>query len=94
MCGKGGAGKSYKVDSVLSTLRNEYNFIEENFLILATLAMAATVISGVTVHSPEYGQGMPLGGKYVEVKGREMRKYQTRLKNLKFLIIDKFSMLG
>ena len=29
MCGKGGAGKSYTVDSVLSTLRNEYNFTED-----------------------------------------------------------------
>ena len=51
MCGKGGAGKSYTVDSVLSTLRNEYNFTEDNYLILATSAMSATVISGLTVHS-------------------------------------------
>ena len=61
MCGKGGAGKSYTVDSVLSKLRNEYSFIDENYLILATSAMAATVISGVTVHSTEYGLGIPLG---------------------------------
>ena len=60
MCGKGGAGKSYTVDSVLSTLRNEYNFTEENYLILATSDMAATVISGVTVHSTEYGLCIPL----------------------------------
>ena len=84
MCGKGGAGKSYTVDSVLSTLRNEYNFTEETYLILATSAMAATVISGVTVHSSEYGLVIPLENKYVEVKGRELRKYQKRLKNLKF----------
>ena len=94
MCGKGGAGKSYTVDSVLSTLRNEYNFTEENYLTLATSAMAATVISGVTVHSTEYGLGIPLKKKYVEVKGRDLRKYQTRLKNLTFLIIDEYSMLG
>ena len=61
MCVKCGAGKSYTVDSVLSTLRNEYNFREEKYLILATSAMAATVIRGVTVHSPEHGLGIPLG---------------------------------
>ena len=55
--------------------------------------MVATVISGVTVHSTEYGLGILLGKKYVEVKGGEFRKYQTRLKNLKFLIIDEFSIL-
>ena len=76
------------------TFLNEYYFTEENYLILATSAMAATVISGVTVHSTEYGLGIPLGKKYVEVKGRYLRKYQTRLKNLKFLIIDEYSMLG
>ena len=69
MCGKGGAGKLYTVDSVLSTLRNEYNFTDENYLILATSSMAATVISGVTVHSPEYGLGIPLGKNTLKLKG-------------------------
>ena len=94
LCGKGGAGKSYTVDCVLSTLRNEYNFTEENYLILATSAMAATVITGVTVHSPEHGLGIPTGKSYVVLTGNELKKYQTRLKNLKLLIIDEFSMLG
>ena len=40
LCGKGGAGKSYTVDCVLTTLRNEYNFRESHYLILATSAMA------------------------------------------------------
>ena len=31
MCGKGGVGKSYTVDCVLSTLRNKYYFREENY---------------------------------------------------------------
>ena len=92
--GKGGAGKSYTVDCILSTLRNHYDFEEENYLILATSAIAASVISGVTVHSPSHGLGIPTGNKYVEVKGKCLRKYQTRLKYLKFLIIDEFSMLG
>ena len=35
--------------------------------------MAATVINGVTVHSPEYGLGIPLGKKYVEVKGNDLK---------------------
>ena len=68
MCGKGGSGKSYTVDSVLSTLRNQYDFTEENYLILATSAMAATVISGVTVHSPEHGLGIPLGKNMLKLK--------------------------
>ena len=94
LCGKGGAGKSYTVDCVLSTLKNQYNFREENYLILATSAMAATVISGATVHSPDHGLGIPTGNRYVELKGNELKKYQTRLKYLKLLIIDEFSMLG
>ena len=92
--GKGGAGKSYTIDCILSTLRNKYDFEEDDYLILATSAIAASVIGGVTVHSPAYGLGIPIGNKYVEVKGKDLRKYQTRLKNLKFLIIDEFSMLG
>ena len=88
MSDKGGACKSYTLDSVLSTLRNEYNYTEENYLILATSAMAATVISGVTVHSPEHGLVIPTGNKHVELKGRGLQKYQTRLKYLQFLIID------
>ena len=50
--------------------------------------MASTLISGVTIHIPEHGLGIPTGNKYVEVKGEKLRKYQTRLKYLKFLIID------
>ena len=31
LCGKDGTGKSYTVDCVLSTLKDEYNFREEIF---------------------------------------------------------------
>ena len=46
LCGKGGAGKSYTVDCVLTTLREKYNFTENNYLVLATSRMAATMING------------------------------------------------
>ena len=65
MCGKGGTGKSYTVDSVLITLRNKYNIREEICLILATSEMAVTVISGATVHSLKHGLGISTGNKYV-----------------------------
>ena len=56
--------------------------------------MTATVISGVNIHSPEHGIGIPTGNCYVELKGKELKTYQTRLKYFKFLIINEFSILG
>ena len=64
-------------------------------IFLATTGMSATVFSGYTCHSHQYGFILPVGRKqdFAKFKGEDLKYQQKRLTNLNLLIIDEFSML-
>ena len=94
MNGRGGAGKSYTIDAILTTLVNKHEFGEDCYLKLATTGKAACVIGGYTVHSHKFGMGLPIGNaKYKKITHNRLKDEQTRLRELKIIFLDEYSML-
>ena len=94
MNGRGGAGKSYTINTILTTLVNEHGLGEDCYLKLATTGKAACVIGGYTVHSHKFGMGLPVGDhKLKELSKNRLKDEQTRLKKLKVIFLDEYSML-
>eukprot|EP00957_Ditylum_brightwellii_P016999 1281464-Ditylum_brightwellii.AAC.1 len=53
LLGKGGGGKSYTINAILTTLTSEDNFTAENYKVCATTGKAASLIVGSTLHAHE-----------------------------------------
>ena len=92
--GKGGAGKSYVLDSVISTFKREYAYDDENYLIMAPTGKAASNVSGSTIHSHKEGLGLPVKGKLRELNGEKLNYFQRKYKYLKLVIMDEFTMIS
>jgi hypothetical protein len=90
LLGKGGTGKSHTIYSILTDMEEK----KEKYLVMATTGKAATVIGGSTVHSVKDGLGIPIDPKAFQVlEGATLKNLQIRLKDLKPIVIDEFSML-
>ena len=69
MIGKGGVGKSYVLDSVISTLKREYSKDDDKYLIMAPTGKAASNINSSTIHSHSEGLSLPICSKLNDLKG-------------------------
>ena len=92
--GQGGCGKSFTVNAIITSLKEEYNWTEDNFCIYATNGKAATNINGSTLQNFVDGLGLfVVGGNFKKLAGETLIRMQDRMKNVRLIIIDKFSML-
>jgi ATP-dependent DNA helicase PIF1 len=57
----------------------------------APTGVAAYLINGETLHSLLF---LPIGRRFNSLKGAKLESLQNRFKNIKFIIIDEFSMVG
>ncbi len=90
--GQGGTGKSFTIDSLCNSVSEMFG--EGALSIMATTGKAATVIGGLTVHSPRQGLALPVGkAVFKGLKGAALQQLQARFSNIRLVIIDEFSML-
>jgi hypothetical protein len=64
-------------------------------MLLGTTGKAASLFGGSTMHSVKDGLAVTVGKKakaYQPLTGRALQKFQTRLRNTKFVIIDEATM--
>jgi len=69
LIGKGGAGKSYVLDSVISILKREYSKDNDKYLIIAPTGKAVSNINGSTIYSHSKGLSLPIHSKLNDLKG-------------------------
>ena len=94
MNGRGEAGKSYTIDTILTTLVNDHDLDDDYYLKLATTGKAACVSGGYTVHSHKFGMGLPVGERKLnELSSNRLAEEQKRLEKLKVIFLDEYSML-
>ena len=83
--GTAGSGKSFLINSIRSVLK-------ENCIVAAFFGIAAFNVKGQTLHSLLQ---LPIRGKNNhDLKGPALMKLQQRLHNIKYIIIDEFSVVG
>ena len=83
--GGGGTGKSYLINAIRSLLQN-------SCAVTATTGKAAYGIHGCTIHSLLKLPIGPKGNK--DLTGQSLVRLQNNLKNISYIIIDEYSMLG
>jgi len=94
LLGLGGTGKSFTVDSIITTLHHQHGYSPEQIPCFATTGKAATIIGGSTLHSWKQGFGLPVNKMaFRALKGDTLKRFQERFKDVKGIIIDEFSML-
>jgi hypothetical protein len=96
LIGLGGTGKSTTVNAVITTLKQEHGWSDENYAVWATTGMAATNIHGSTVHSWKEGLGFPDEKmvKFMPLGATKLIEMQDRYKDkLRLVILDEYSML-
>ena len=82
---QGGSGKSYIINALKSLLGN-------NCIVTSFFGIAAFNINGVTLHSL---LKLPIRGvRNYDLKGPALSNLQMRLKDVKYIIIDEFSVIG
>ena len=90
LAGQGGCGKTHVLNAINSTLKAKV-IVGGNF---ATTGIAAVGIGGSTLHSYTWGFGIPINVKeYTPLSGKTLRHLQKLHKDLKYIIIDEYSML-
>ena len=90
--GRGGTGKSTTINAAVHTLEEKYGV--GCVVKFATTGMAATVISGSTVHSSKHGLGIPVGNrKFKKLSGERLKRLQEKFRNVRLIVIDEYSML-
>lgn len=83
--GGGGTGKSYLINAVK-------NLLQQSCAVTATTGKAAFNIHGCTIHSL---LKFPVGAKgNKDLTGQNIIKLQNSLKEIRYIIIDEYSMLG
>ena len=67
---------------------------EDCYLKLITTSKVACLIGGYNVHSHQFGMGTTVGNKKMhDLLQNKLKDEQARLKNLKIIFIDEYSML-
>ena len=92
LLGAGGTGKSYVIDSVITKLKEQHNWTENDYSIYATTGKAATNVNGSTFQNFTDGLGL-FGDKYSPLGERTLQRFQNRMKDKKLIIVDEFSMM-
>ena len=93
--GKGGCGKSYVLDSVVTTMKNMHNYNDDNYLVMAPTGKAASNVCGSTLHSNKEGLALPVKGSFKELLGERLTYLQRKHKNrLKLIFLDEFTMIS
>ena len=88
MWGMGGAGKSFVVNCIRTTM---YTNLNKNVFVTSTTGLTANAINGSTIHS---ALNLPVGRrKFVNLSPDALKKYQDKFKDINLLVIDEFSML-
>ena len=88
MWGMGGAGKSFVVNCIRTTMFTKLN---KNVLVTSTTGLTANAINGTTIHS---ALNLPVGRrKFMNLSSNALKEYQDKYKDINCLIIDEFSML-
>ena len=94
LVGAGGCGKSFLIDSVLTTLTTRHGWNPSNYALYATTGKAATSINGSTLQNYTDGLCFFFNRPYKPLSSRTLEKMQLRMKDLRLVIIDEFSMLS
>ena len=83
--GIAGSGKSYLIDAIRNVLQTQCK-------VLAYTGKASFNVNGVTLHS---FLKLPIGSKRLtELKGIALQQLQSNVENLRYLIIDEYSLVG
>ena len=93
--GGAGAGKSTVIHSIIQWVQRILQSPGDDpqspyILATATTGAASVIIQGMTIHS---AVGFQHGNKHNSLSDKKREKKRDQFKNLKFLIIDEFSML-
>lgn len=87
--GKAGTGKSAVIKAMCQMLHAKYG--SDGYQVLAPTGAAALNVDGKTIHS---FLGLPTQTELMPLNGEALISLQFRLKDLKFIIIDEYSMVG
>eukprot|EP00563_Minutocellus_polymorphus_P006490 CAMPEP_0181033346 /NCGR_PEP_ID=MMETSP1070-20121207/7207_1 /TAXON_ID=265543 /ORGANISM="Minutocellus polymorphus, Strain NH13" /LENGTH=196 /DNA_ID=CAMNT_0023110765 /DNA_START=504 /DNA_END=1092 /DNA_ORIENTATION=+ len=94
LLGKGGCGKSYVLDAVLTTLAEVHDVHLDEVAVFGTTGKAACLIQGSTVHSWSEGLCFPREAKdWKPLSGKSERQLQDRMGKIRAVFIDELSML-
>ena len=93
LLGAGGCGKSFVIDSIITTLMNAHSWTEENFSVFATTGKAASNINGSTYQNFTDGLAMSPARRFSPLSARMLLRLQNKWKFKKLIFIDEFSML-
>ena len=94
LLGAGGARKSFLIDPVVTTLKEDHSWSDANYSLYATTGKAATSINGSTVQNYSDGLCYYSGQKYKAPPSLMLQRFQERMQEKWLIIIDKFSMLA
>lgn len=94
--GKAGTGKSVVIQAICDKLDRvqELNGVSpplKLYEILAPTGAAAVNVNGKTIHS---FLRIPVAGPLLPLNGESLRYFQLQFKDLKFVLIDEYSMIG
>ena len=67
MNGQKGAGKSYTIDIILTTLVNQYGVDGNSYLKLATTGEVTCLVGEYTVHSHQFGMCIQVGNNKIKL---------------------------
>ena len=88
--GKAGSGKSTIIKEMVKRITSIFG--EDSVKVAASTGMASVNIDGLTLH---YLLRLPVNYKlFSKLENQNAKKFQTDLKDLKFLIIDEMSLIG
>ena len=79
--GQGGCGKSYVLDSIVTTLKHKHSFNDKNYLVMAPTEKVASGVCGSTLHSHKEGLSLLVRGKFKELIGASLSFLQCKYKN-------------
>ena len=87
-------GKSYVLDSNVTISKQQYSYDDDKYLIIVLTGKAASNICASTIYSHKEGLSLPTRGKLTDLKGERLDYFQNKYKNLKLVIMDKFTMIS
>lgn len=95
LLGKGGSGKSHALDAVITTLKENDNYADENFLVMAPTGKAASNMCGSTLYSNKEGLSLPVKKDCKKLSAKRLAHCQDKHKGkLKLIVIDECTMMS
>lgn len=89
--GKAGTGKSAVIKATCQMLDSEQVSTNKLYQVLAPTGAAAVNIDGKTIHS---FLKIPINGVCTPLNGPSLKTFQLQFKDVRFIIIDEYSMIG